>query len=180
MRRHSNPRTDPVHDFSILVTLTHPPYNTRNNGGPSVRNPLPEHIDLAFRYTAEYGDGKVGDIWIKLSIKNEEGKLVDFKELVIAVSNEHDCCFLARRINPFFPAPGPATGSFNGLHAKSKFLAASPTPVPILPPSATPPSPLTSPATAPASKPPGTPCAPKSPSSSRRPPPDFHPLKNKN
>jgi phage gpG-like protein len=26
--------------------------------------------------------------------------------------------------NPFFPAPGPATGSFNGLHAKSKFLAA--------------------------------------------------------
>jgi hypothetical protein len=87
-----------MNDFLIIVTLTHPPYNTRNRGGPSVRNPLPEHIDLAFRYTAEYGDGKVGDIWIKLSIKNEEGKLVDFKELVIAVSNEHDCCFLARRI----------------------------------------------------------------------------------
>ena len=26
--------------------------------------------------------------------------------------------------NPLFPASGPATGSFNGLHAKSKFLAA--------------------------------------------------------
>jgi len=27
-------------------------------------------------------------------------------------------------VNPLFPASGPATGSFNGLHAKSKFLAA--------------------------------------------------------
>jgi hypothetical protein len=26
-------------------------------------------------------------------------------------------------INPLFPASGPATGSFNDLHAKSKFLA---------------------------------------------------------
>jgi hypothetical protein len=25
--------------------------------------------------------------------------------------------------NPFFPASGPATNSFNGLHLKSKFLA---------------------------------------------------------
>ena len=25
--------------------------------------------------------------------------------------------------NPLFPASGPATGYFNGLHAKSKFLA---------------------------------------------------------
>jgi hypothetical protein len=28
------------------------------------------------------------------------------------------------QINPLFPAYGPATGPFNGLHAKSKFLAA--------------------------------------------------------
>ncbi len=27
--------------------------------------------------------------------------------------------------HPLFSAPGPATGSFNGLHPKSKFLAAS-------------------------------------------------------
>jgi len=31
--------------------------------------------------------------------------------------------------NPLFPASGPATGSFNGLHAKSKFLAAPLPPV---------------------------------------------------
>jgi hypothetical protein len=28
-------------------------------------------------------------------------------------------------INRFFPASGPATGSFNGLHSKNKFLAVS-------------------------------------------------------
>jgi hypothetical protein len=29
---------------------------------------------------------------------------------------------------PFFPPSGPATGSFNGLHPESKFLAAAATP----------------------------------------------------
>jgi hypothetical protein len=32
---------------------------------------------------------------------------------------------LKRGINPLFPASGPATGSYNGIHAKSKFLAAT-------------------------------------------------------
>lgn len=78
------------------MTLTHPPYNTSKRGGPSVRNPLPEHVDLAFRYAAEYGDGNVGDIWIEWDIKDEEGKLLEVKQLMVAVSKKHDCCFVVR------------------------------------------------------------------------------------
>ena len=32
---------------------------------------------------------------------------------------------LQKTITPFFPASGPVTGSFNGLHPKSNFLASS-------------------------------------------------------
>jgi hypothetical protein len=81
---------------NVIVYMTHPPYPTRLRSGPSVDSPLPEHVDIAFRYAMDNGHCRVGDIWIKWNIKDDEGELLDLKELLIAVSKDLDCCFVAR------------------------------------------------------------------------------------
>jgi len=48
----------------------------------------------------KYRVANLGDIWIKWNIKDDEGKLIDFKELMIAVSNEYYRCFVARNMKP--------------------------------------------------------------------------------
>lgn len=80
----------------ISVGMTHPPYNTRTTSGPAVKNPLPEHVDLAFKYTKEFGCGEIGAIWINWNVKDQQGNVLDHREMHFAVSREHDCCFAVR------------------------------------------------------------------------------------
>ena len=80
----------------ISVTMTHPPYNTTTTSGPGIDNPLPEHVDIAFLCAERYGHGRVGDIWINWIVKDQQGNVLDHREMLFAVSKEHDCCFAAR------------------------------------------------------------------------------------
>jgi len=81
---------------NIIVSMTHPPYPTPSRSGPSVNSPLPEHVDIAFKYAMNYGNGRVGDIWIEWNEKDKEGRVLEVRQLLVAVSKEYDCCFASR------------------------------------------------------------------------------------
>jgi hypothetical protein len=85
-----------MENYNIIVSVTHPPYPTEAKSSPSVNSPLPEHVDIAFRYATEYGGSCVGDIWFNWIVRDQQGIVLDHREMLFAVSREHDCCFAVR------------------------------------------------------------------------------------
>ena len=75
----------------FIASLSHPPYGTS-----WIENPTTDHVDRAFRDAAEHGLERVGDIWITWDLVSHDVKAVDARDLLFAVSKEHDCCFVAR------------------------------------------------------------------------------------
>lgn len=85
-----------MEEARITVSITHPPYNTPTTSGPAVFGPLPEHVDLAFRCAEEFGHGEIGAIWMNWTRKDQQGNVLEHRELHFAVSVVHHCCFAAR------------------------------------------------------------------------------------
>lgn len=85
-------------NYFTIVSLSHPPYSTEQKSGPSVNSPLPEHVELAFKYSREYGSDCIGDIWINWTRKDAQGNTMEHREMLFAVSKLHNCCFVVRMI----------------------------------------------------------------------------------